>query len=202
MLGPLHARGSGVVGVAAVTAGPGITNTVTAVKNAQMAQSPLLLLGGAAATNLRGRGSLQVGKGGDREQAIVQSCCWTARYFSTLLSLVFLSFAFAFAFAQDVDQLGVLRSVVKFSARAARVRDIVPALREALREARAGVPGPVFVELPLDVLYPIGEVLAGMALVQRARLREVGNAPQPHRTAPRQRQRKRPVASEGRMRRV
>lgn len=36
---------SGTVGVAAVTAGPGLTNTVTAVKNAQMAESPLLLIG-------------------------------------------------------------------------------------------------------------------------------------------------------------
>ncbi|XP_048149061.1 2-hydroxyacyl-CoA lyase 2 isoform X2 [Corvus hawaiiensis] len=43
-------RLSGRIGVAAVTAGPGVTNTVTAVKNAQMAESPLLLLGGAAAT--------------------------------------------------------------------------------------------------------------------------------------------------------
>lgn len=39
------ARMSGTVGVAAVTAGPGLTNTVTAVKNAQMAESPLLLMG-------------------------------------------------------------------------------------------------------------------------------------------------------------
>lgn len=39
-----------MVGVAAVTAGPGVTNTVTAVKNAQMAESPVLLIGGAAAT--------------------------------------------------------------------------------------------------------------------------------------------------------
>src|SRR5215217_7115665 len=30
------ARMSGVIGVAAVTAGPGVTNTVTALKNAQM----------------------------------------------------------------------------------------------------------------------------------------------------------------------
>src|SRR5882762_3196164 len=53
------ARLTGVPGVAAVTAGPGVTNTVTAVKNAQMAQSPVVLLGGATATMLRGRGSLQ-----------------------------------------------------------------------------------------------------------------------------------------------
>ena len=47
------------VGVAIVTAGPGVTNTITAIKNAQMAQSPVLLIGGAAATLLKGRGSLQ-----------------------------------------------------------------------------------------------------------------------------------------------
>jgi acetolactate synthase-1/2/3 large subunit len=53
------ARLTGVPGVAAVTAGPGLTNTLTAVKNAQLAQSPLVLLGGATATILRGRGALQ-----------------------------------------------------------------------------------------------------------------------------------------------
>ena len=41
------ARLTGVPGVAAVTAGPGVTNTITAVKNAQMAQSPVVVLGGA-----------------------------------------------------------------------------------------------------------------------------------------------------------
>ena len=47
------ARLSGIPGVAAVTAGPGITNTITALKNAQLAQSPLLLIGGAG-TGLHG----------------------------------------------------------------------------------------------------------------------------------------------------
>jgi acetolactate synthase-1/2/3 large subunit len=54
-----HARLSGRTGVAAVTAGPGLTNTLTALKNAQCAQSPLLLIGGAAPTALQGRGALQ-----------------------------------------------------------------------------------------------------------------------------------------------
>ncbi len=53
------ARLSGIPGVAVVTAGPGITNTITALKNAQLAQSPLVLLGGAAPTALQGRGALQ-----------------------------------------------------------------------------------------------------------------------------------------------
>lgn len=53
------ARLTGIPGVAAVTAGPGVTNTITALKNAQMAQSPLVLIGGSAATLLKGRGALQ-----------------------------------------------------------------------------------------------------------------------------------------------
>ncbi|MCA9699540.1 MAG: thiamine pyrophosphate-binding protein, partial [Myxococcales bacterium] len=48
------ARMTGVPGVAAVTAGPGLTNTITAVKNAQLAESPLVVLGGATATVLEG----------------------------------------------------------------------------------------------------------------------------------------------------
>ncbi len=52
-------RLSGTPGVAVVTAGPGATNTITAVKNARLAQSPVVLLVGAAATFLQGRGALQ-----------------------------------------------------------------------------------------------------------------------------------------------
>jgi thiamine pyrophosphate-dependent acetolactate synthase large subunit-like protein len=53
------ARLTGIPGVAAVTAGPGVTNSVTALKNAQLAQSPVLVLAGAAPTLLQGRGALQ-----------------------------------------------------------------------------------------------------------------------------------------------
>ncbi|HEX3121991.1 MAG TPA: thiamine pyrophosphate-binding protein [Rhodanobacteraceae bacterium] len=53
------ARLGGVPGVAVVTAGPGVSNAVTALKNAQLAQSPLVLIGGAAPTALQGRGALQ-----------------------------------------------------------------------------------------------------------------------------------------------
>ncbi|HHO50048.1 MAG TPA: thiamine pyrophosphate-binding protein [Deltaproteobacteria bacterium] len=105
-------RLTGIPGVAAVTAGPGVTNAITAIKNAQLAQSPLLLLGGATATILRGRGSLQ-----------------------------------------DIDQVALMRPHVKFLARPNRLRDVIPALEEAMYEARSGVPGPVFVELAVDLLY-------------------------------------------------
>jgi len=106
------ARLTGIPGVALVTAGPGVTNTITAVKNAQMAQSPLVLIGGAAATILKGRGSLQ-----------------------------------------DIDQLPLLLSVVKSADSIGRNCDIVPILEKAFTVARAGVPGPVFVECPIDLLY-------------------------------------------------
>ncbi|MDW8212289.1 MAG: thiamine pyrophosphate-binding protein [Roseiflexaceae bacterium] len=106
------ARLTGVPGVAVVTAGPGVTNTITAIKNAQMAQSPVVLIGGAAATALRGRGALQ-----------------------------------------DIDQMALMQSITKWRRSVGRVRDIVPALEEAFYQARSGVPGPVFVELPIDLLY-------------------------------------------------
>ncbi len=105
-------RSSGVPGVVTVTAGPGVTNTVTAVKNAAMAQSALVLLGGAAATVLKGRGSLQ-----------------------------------------DIDQVSMLKSIVKWTATIKKYTDIVPILEKAFRQAQEGVPGPVFVECPIDLLY-------------------------------------------------
>ena len=101
------------VGVAIVTAGPGVTNTITAIKNAQMAQSPVLLIGGAAATLLKGRGSLQ-----------------------------------------DIDQISLLKTYVKSAVSVKKTRDVVPTLANALNTAISGVPGPVFVELPIDLLYP------------------------------------------------
>ena len=53
-------RMSGKPGVCVVTAGPGLTNTVTAVKNAQMAETAVVLIGGAAPTLLKGRGRSQL----------------------------------------------------------------------------------------------------------------------------------------------
>lgn len=107
------ARMTGIPGIAAVTAGPGVTNTITAVKNAQMAQSPVVLFGGAAATLLKGRGSLQ-----------------------------------------DIDQLSVMEPITKWAVSVKRVNSIEPTVERALDTAQDGVPGPVFVELPIDLLYP------------------------------------------------
>jgi len=106
------ARLTGVPGVAAVTAGPGVTNTMTAIKNAQLAQSPVVLLGGATATALKGRGALQ-----------------------------------------DIDQMALFKPHVKWAKSVQKVRDLVPALEEAFIISKREVPGPVFVECPVDLLY-------------------------------------------------
>ncbi len=106
------ARLTGAPGVAAVTAGPGLTNTITALKNAQLAQSPVVLIGGAAPTALQGRGALQ-----------------------------------------DIDQRPLIAPHVKLVKQVRRVADLGLAVTEALAVAREGVPGPVFIECPVDLLY-------------------------------------------------
>ncbi len=106
------ARMTGIPGVAAVTAGPGVTNTVTAVKNAQLAQSPLVIFGGAAATLLKGRGALQ-----------------------------------------DIDQISLMESITKWAVSLKTVNSIAPTVEKALDVAKDGVPGPVFIEIPIDLLY-------------------------------------------------
>ena len=106
------ARLTGMPGVVAVTAGPGLTNTITALKNAQLAQSALVLIGGAAPTALQGRGALQ-----------------------------------------DIDQRPLMAPHVKLVKQVRRVADLAPAVSEAFAVAREGVPGPVFIECPVDLLY-------------------------------------------------
>jgi thiamine pyrophosphate-dependent acetolactate synthase large subunit-like protein len=107
-----YARLTGIPGVAAVTAGPGLTNTITPLKNAQLAQSPVLVLGGATATALKNRGALQ-----------------------------------------DIDQMSLMSPHVKHARAVKRLRDLAPAVAEAFELAETGVPGPVFVECPVDLLY-------------------------------------------------
>jgi acetolactate synthase-1/2/3 large subunit len=54
-----YARMTGGFGCAVVTAGPGTTNAMTGVANAFRAESPMLLIGGQAATNQHRMGGLQ-----------------------------------------------------------------------------------------------------------------------------------------------
>uniref|UniRef100_A0A915LXB4 2-hydroxyacyl-CoA lyase 2 n=1 Tax=Meloidogyne javanica TaxID=6303 RepID=A0A915LXB4_MELJA len=113
------------IGVAAVTSGPGVTNTITSLKNAQLAESPVILLAGAAPSLMKGKGALQ-----------------------------------------DIDQIPIIQSMCKFTARIINVEDIVPTLREAISVSQSGTPGPVFIEFPLDVLQSYQEVLRDASLIK------------------------------------
>lgn len=55
---------------------------------------------------------------------------------------------------QDIDQMSLFRPLCKYCATITSVRDIAPVLRTALQVAQSDTPGPVFVEMPIDVLYP------------------------------------------------
>ena len=54
-----HAELTGQLGVAMVTAGPGVTNTVTAIANASLARIPVLLIGGCTSRPQANMGPLQ-----------------------------------------------------------------------------------------------------------------------------------------------
>lgn len=48
----------------------------------------------------------------------------------------------------------MFKPITKAAITITQVRDIVPKLRQAFKIAQSDTPGPVFVELPIDVLYP------------------------------------------------
>ena len=107
-----HARLTRNVGVAVVTAGPGVTDAVTAVANAYQARSPLILLGGSAPLNTRGQGALQ-----------------------------------------EMPQVEMFQTFTKASFTIEKTEDIPAKLHFAFQTALNGRPGPVFIEIPLDVLF-------------------------------------------------
>ncbi|MBZ0275271.1 MAG: hypothetical protein K8I60_03965 [Anaerolineae bacterium] len=107
-----HARLTRNIGVAAVTAGPGVTDAVTAVANAYEARSPLVLLGGAAPLKTKGMGALQ-----------------------------------------EMPQTGMFRDFTKASFTITETAQIPDRMAEAFQAALSGRPGPVFIELPFDVLF-------------------------------------------------
>jgi acetolactate synthase-1/2/3 large subunit len=106
-----YARVTGRPGVCAVTAGPGITDTVTAVANAQRAGIPMIVIGGAGPRLLCDMGSLQ-----------------------------------------DMDCVTLMRPITKWSVQVPETRRIAEYLDAAFRVAQSNVPGPVFLEMPLDLL--------------------------------------------------
>src|SRR4051812_25795294 len=104
-------RLTGVPGCAVVTAGPGTTDTLTAVANAWRAQTPMLVIGGQGALQQAYMGSLQ-----------------------------------------ELDHVSLMRPITKFAATVYHTERIPDLVGMAFRQAYSGRPGPVFLEIPRDVL--------------------------------------------------
>jgi acetolactate synthase-1/2/3 large subunit len=108
-----HAELTGGFAVAMVTAGPGVTNCVTAIANASLARAPVVLIGGCPPRPQVNMGPLQ-----------------------------------------DIPHVDIMRPVTRIS-RTLRVADqMLRELDEAVARALgdAGEPGPVYLEIPTDVL--------------------------------------------------
>ena len=105
-----------IPGVAAVTAGPGVMNAVTAVANSFKAQTPMILIGGQAPSFFVGKGALQ-----------------------------------------EMNHTDVLKPITKWSATVPTVNDISEFLHRAFEISISGVPGPVFLEMPADILFSSSE---------------------------------------------
>jgi acetolactate synthase-1/2/3 large subunit len=116
----------GSVGVAAITAGPGVTDGVTGVANAWRANSPILVFGGQGPfANLR-RGSLQ-----------------------------------------EMDHIGVMRPITKYADACYQTHRIPEYIELAIRHAVSGIPGPAYLEIPMDIF--MGQVEWEEAPVPRIR---------------------------------
>jgi acetolactate synthase-1/2/3 large subunit len=131
-----YARLTRSIGVALVTAGPGVTDAVTGIANAHAARSPVLLIGGAAPLGLRGRGALQ-----------------------------------------EMEQVALLRPITKGAWSVAETRQIPEVLTTAIRAALAPPAGPVFVEIPVDLLLNVVE--DRFAPIPRGYLHRTRPAPDP-----------------------
>lgn len=99
-------------GVAVVTAGPGVTGTVTAIANCTAAQTPLVVLGGARPLAQAEQGALQ-----------------------------------------EFDQLSLLKPITKWSAVCPSTSRVPEYVAVAFRHALAPPRGPVYLELPADILF-------------------------------------------------
>jgi len=116
----------GRIGVAAITAGPGVTDGVTGIANAWRANSPILVFGGQGPfENLR-RGSLQ-----------------------------------------EMDHLGVVRPITKYCDAVYQTHRIPEYIELAIRHAVSGIPGPAYLEIPMDIF--MGQVEWEQAQIPKIR---------------------------------
>ena len=116
----------GSIGVAAITAGPGVTDGVTGIANAWRANSPILVFGGQGPFDNLRRGSLQ-----------------------------------------EMDHLGVVKPITKYCDAVFQTKRIPEYIELAIRHAVSGIPGPAYLEIPMDIF--MGQAEEAEAPVPRIR---------------------------------
>jgi acetolactate synthase-1/2/3 large subunit len=102
-------------GLAALTAGPGVTNGISGITSAYFNGAPVIVLGGRAPQFRWGAGSLQ-----------------------------------------EIDHIPLVSAVTKKAATVTATDDVAGALRDAALTALTPHRGPVFLDLPLDVIFSHG----------------------------------------------
>lgn len=110
-----YARSTGKVGVCLVTSGPGATNLVTGIADANYNGIPLVCFTGQVATSVIGNDAFQ-----------------------------------------EVDIVGITRTISKYSTTIRKRDDLGRAIKEAFYIARTAKPGPVIVDLPSNIVSEIG----------------------------------------------
>ncbi|MFQ7446335.1 biosynthetic-type acetolactate synthase large subunit [Intestinibacter bartlettii] len=110
-----YARSTGKVGVCLVTSGPGATNLVTGIADANYDGIPLVCFTGQVATSVIGNDAFQ-----------------------------------------EVDIVGITRTISKYSTTIRKRDDLGRAIKEAFYIARTAKPGPVIVDLPSNIVSEIG----------------------------------------------
>ena len=106
-----YARATGKVGVCIATSGPGATNLVTGIANANYDSVPLVCFTGQVPLELIGNDAFQ-----------------------------------------EVDFIGITRSVCKYGVMVRDRKDLGRIIKEAFYIARTGKPGPVVVDLPSNIM--------------------------------------------------
>jgi acetolactate synthase-1/2/3 large subunit len=133
-----HTELTGQTAVALVTAGPGVTNTVTAVANASISRIPLMVIGGCPPVPQSNMGPLQ-----------------------------------------DIPHTAILAPVTRLARTLRSADQVLRELDEAWARAAGdrGEPGPVYVEIPTDVLRR--EVPPALVTAEHLRAKP-RRRPQPH----------------------
>ncbi len=114
-----YARASGKIGVVLATSGPGATNLVTGIADANLDSTPLLAITGNVSSAMLGRDSFQ-----------------------------------------EIDIVGVTYPIVKHSYMVKDVSMLADTVREAMKIAQSGRPGPVLIDIPKDIQIALAEYTA------------------------------------------